>query len=388
MPASVFISYSSQDEAAARAILQGLEHDGISCWIASRDIPPGAIWAAEITRAISECTCFLLVFSPRANASPQVANEVILAVQEKKEIFCLTIEDSERNAELRYHLARVQRMDATAPPLRNHIPAAARRLKATISRLQSAAHRMPPAPSDDVKGSPSPKKWSSYAWMGIVALLLVSTVGGFLYLSDRFPVTFVTRAKALELASTRDLEQLKLAAPPDAPDEWIIYTGPYTAEGDAQAHRSATAQLDVRSEAFHDRIDGQWYIRFRFDSEPAANLAGKTLENALNFKPTSPRKVPRGEPRQKPPGQDSSERVVPGSPPATATPKPKPPALVSPTPKPNVTSTVAPAPAPQPPTVAAQPGTNGNESQNQTPPAPAEPPAGPKAPTGLRVSPK
>jgi hypothetical protein len=43
MPSMVFISHSSNDRATADAICAHLESAGIKCWIAPRDIEPGAI---------------------------------------------------------------------------------------------------------------------------------------------------------------------------------------------------------------------------------------------------------------------------------------------------------------------------------------------------------
>src|SRR5215472_7170060 len=44
MPSMVFISHSSKDREIADAICAHLESAGIKCWIAPRDIEPGATW--------------------------------------------------------------------------------------------------------------------------------------------------------------------------------------------------------------------------------------------------------------------------------------------------------------------------------------------------------
>jgi hypothetical protein len=41
----IFISYSSIDKAAADTVCSVLEKNGISCWIAPRDITPGRFCA-------------------------------------------------------------------------------------------------------------------------------------------------------------------------------------------------------------------------------------------------------------------------------------------------------------------------------------------------------
>jgi Transposase IS66 family/TIR domain len=44
----VFISYSHKDAAAAKAACAALEAERVRCWIAPRDIVPGAKWSASI----------------------------------------------------------------------------------------------------------------------------------------------------------------------------------------------------------------------------------------------------------------------------------------------------------------------------------------------------
>ena len=50
--AVVFISYASQDAAVADAVVGALERAGLKCWIAPRDVVPGALYADEIVRAL------------------------------------------------------------------------------------------------------------------------------------------------------------------------------------------------------------------------------------------------------------------------------------------------------------------------------------------------
>jgi len=47
MTANVFISHSSEDAKVARAICAALENRGLSCWIAGRDVGPGAVRAQD-----------------------------------------------------------------------------------------------------------------------------------------------------------------------------------------------------------------------------------------------------------------------------------------------------------------------------------------------------
>ena len=60
---TAFISYASQDAAVANAVVGALEHAGLTCWIAPRDVVPGALYADEIVRAINESSLVVLVLS-------------------------------------------------------------------------------------------------------------------------------------------------------------------------------------------------------------------------------------------------------------------------------------------------------------------------------------
>jgi TIR domain/NACHT domain len=55
MPSMVFISHSSKDRETADAICAHLESAGIKCWIAPRDIEPGATWTKGIMQGLEGC---------------------------------------------------------------------------------------------------------------------------------------------------------------------------------------------------------------------------------------------------------------------------------------------------------------------------------------------
>lgn len=73
MAHDVFISHSSKNKATADAICHALEQNGVRCWIAPRDIPPGADYGTEIVRGIKDCTVFLFMFSQESNYSVPAA---------------------------------------------------------------------------------------------------------------------------------------------------------------------------------------------------------------------------------------------------------------------------------------------------------------------------
>ena len=53
MSSHTFISHSASDESTATWWCQALEREGLACWVAPRDIPAGADWAAEIIEGLN-----------------------------------------------------------------------------------------------------------------------------------------------------------------------------------------------------------------------------------------------------------------------------------------------------------------------------------------------
>ncbi len=82
MPYDVFISHSSIDKTVADAAVAVLERSRIRCWVAPRDIMPGADWGASIIQGIPGSRLMLVIFSSHANASDQVKREVERAVHQ------------------------------------------------------------------------------------------------------------------------------------------------------------------------------------------------------------------------------------------------------------------------------------------------------------------
>lgn len=107
----VFVSYATCDKAEADRIVAELESKRVSCWIAPRDIPPGAEWPVAIAEAIRRCGCLLLVFSADSDESDAVLKELTLAESEKKPIFPVRIRNDEPR-KLAFPLAGVQWFDA------------------------------------------------------------------------------------------------------------------------------------------------------------------------------------------------------------------------------------------------------------------------------------
>ena len=144
----VFISYTSSDKTTADAVCATLEASGIRCWIAPRDILPGADWSAAIVEALGRCRLLVLVFSASANESTQIRNEVVQAVNNGLAIVPFRIEATLPSKSLAYFIGGVHWLDALTPPLEAHI----RTLVSTVRILLGAEGGEPRAKAFGAKG--------------------------------------------------------------------------------------------------------------------------------------------------------------------------------------------------------------------------------------------
>lgn len=117
MTRSVFISHSSLDKATADQVCTFLEDRGIACWIAPRNMPPGAKFGEAIVDALENASALLLLFSESVNTSEHVMNEVERAVHQKLPIFPLKLDHAEPSRELAYFISRRHWLDAKTAPL-------------------------------------------------------------------------------------------------------------------------------------------------------------------------------------------------------------------------------------------------------------------------------
>jgi TolB-like protein/Tfp pilus assembly protein PilF len=110
----VFVSYASQDAAVANSIVESLESRGVKCWIAPRDVKPGAQYADAIVRAINEAKAVVLVMSGNAVASSHVGKEVERASSKRKPIIAFRIDTAPLSHALEYFLSESQWIDIPA----------------------------------------------------------------------------------------------------------------------------------------------------------------------------------------------------------------------------------------------------------------------------------
>ncbi len=88
-----------------------LNSTGLKCWIAPRDVKPGAQYADAIVRAINEAKAVVLVMSGSAVGSSHVGKEIERASSKRKPIIAFRIDAAPLNHALEYFLSESQWID-------------------------------------------------------------------------------------------------------------------------------------------------------------------------------------------------------------------------------------------------------------------------------------
>lgn len=103
-----FISYSTRNQSLADAMRDLLKDCGIETWMAPGDIPAGSKYAQVISRAVKNCSCFILMLSEDAQNSVWVAKEVERAVNYRKPIIPIQLENVVLNDEFELYISTDQ----------------------------------------------------------------------------------------------------------------------------------------------------------------------------------------------------------------------------------------------------------------------------------------
>ncbi len=103
-----FISYSTKNQQQADEMHRLLQSRGIDTWMAPGDIPPGSKYAQAINVAIKECACVVLMLSEQAQESVWVAKEIERAVNYRKPVFPVQLDDVVLNDEFELYISTNQ----------------------------------------------------------------------------------------------------------------------------------------------------------------------------------------------------------------------------------------------------------------------------------------
>jgi TolB-like protein len=182
---AVFVSYASQDAAAATTVVEALERSGVACWIAPRDVTPGAFYADEIVHAIDAAKAIVLILSQNAADSQHVLREVERAASKRHPVVSLRLDQAPLPAALEYFLNTSQWLDASGGDITRSmtklIAAVRVAIQAPVLTPETAPMTRAPAPSSSAR--------SSKRTAIIVAALIGLTIAGFavdhLWVSNR-----------------------------------------------------------------------------------------------------------------------------------------------------------------------------------------------------------
>lgn len=108
----VFISYKTEDYQKADTIRSLLKRNGIDCWMGDKDIHASNTYTEVITKAIKNCSVFVLVLSRMAQESTYILSEFECAISYKKRIVPVVIENFEIKDKFEFHLRSRQKISA------------------------------------------------------------------------------------------------------------------------------------------------------------------------------------------------------------------------------------------------------------------------------------
>jgi hypothetical protein len=109
--ADVFISYSREDQDKVTALAEKLRASGVAVWMDVGGIDAATMWSEEIVNALDSAKVLLLMVTPSAVNSHNVAKEVILTSERKGHILPVHLEPTQIPAGLKYQLAGIQHIE-------------------------------------------------------------------------------------------------------------------------------------------------------------------------------------------------------------------------------------------------------------------------------------
>ncbi len=168
----VFISYASNNSAIANEVTAALEGQGLQCWIAPRNVTPGAHYAGEIVHAIDSVKAVVLILSQDAATSPHVLREIERATSKRQPVVTLRIDQAPLPAEFEYFLNTSQWLDASGG-------AASRTMPRLVAAVNSAINAPPAFAVPAVTSHPSAN--SAAARLSRRNVIVVACLAGLLF---------------------------------------------------------------------------------------------------------------------------------------------------------------------------------------------------------------
>ena len=135
MAPDVFIAYSFDDQEIVDELTKYLEDNGISCFVADRDIAPGKEWADYIPPAIKNCKMMVYVHSEKADESININKEIALCSKYKHPILPFKISDTKYTGAKEYYLETINWIDAFPNP-KNYFGKLLTNIKQEIEKIR------------------------------------------------------------------------------------------------------------------------------------------------------------------------------------------------------------------------------------------------------------
>ncbi len=104
-----FLSYARLDQETALRFADDLIAAGFSVWVDQYNILPSQHWDQAVETAVRSCEGMIVILSPNSTASPNVADEVAVAIESGKSVVPVLIEP----CTLPLRMTRMQFIDAT-----------------------------------------------------------------------------------------------------------------------------------------------------------------------------------------------------------------------------------------------------------------------------------
>ena len=139
---AAFISHKSNDAELARDLCEGIEANGLTCWIAPRNVTPGHSYAVACVEGIESSEALILLASALALASPQILSEIDQAHKRGIPIYTILLGRPKISKEVDYYISRLHWLEAGS--------SSAETLAATLAAVMTRA-----LPWEDAAQAPS-----------------------------------------------------------------------------------------------------------------------------------------------------------------------------------------------------------------------------------------
>ena len=103
----IFVSYAHKNSEIVFEHITRLRNEGFRIWY-DEGIDPGTDWSDEIAKALSKAAVFIVFISPAAVESQNVKKEIVFAIDQRKYMISIHVEDTELPAGLKMQLGNIQ----------------------------------------------------------------------------------------------------------------------------------------------------------------------------------------------------------------------------------------------------------------------------------------